>query len=203
VQVAVGRGTARSRSVRAGRGPFALLVILLLSGGLIALLMLNTAVSQGSFTLSQLQQHTTSLQNEQQGLQQQIDGWSDPNALAARARSLGMVPGGDPVFLTDNGTVLGASPAPLVGPPPSPTPSPTPTPTASPSASGSAAASASASGKPTATPSTAVSGDARTTSHDAARNSAGTGTRTGPAKPASSPMSTPSVHARPTPPAGD
>ncbi|WP_370064650.1 hypothetical protein [Streptacidiphilus sp. MAP5-3] len=187
--MAVGRGTARSRSVRAGRGPFALLVILLLSGGLIALLMLNTAVSQGSFTLSQLQQHTTSLQNEQQGLQQQIDGWSAPEALAARARGLGMVPGSNPAFLMDNGQVLGSSPAPLVGPPPSPTPSPTP------SAPASAPASASATAKPsgTGTP----SGGARTTSHDAARNSTGTGSGTGTVKPK------PSAHPRTTPPAGD
>ncbi|MBF9070989.1 septum formation initiator [Streptacidiphilus fuscans] len=189
--MAVGRGTARSRSVRAGRGPFALLVILLLSGGLIALLMLNTAVSQGSFTLSQLQQHTTSLQNEQQGLQQQIDGWSAPEALAARARGLGMVPGSDPAFLADNGTILGSTPAPLVGPPPSPTPSPTPQATAS------ASASASASAKPSGTPSgsPAASAGARTTSHDAARNSASAGTGTVKPKP--------SAHPRTTPPAGD
>ena len=107
------RRTGRRGSARAGgRGPFAFMVVLLLSGGLIALLMLNTALNQGSFQLSQLQQRTTKLTDEQQGLQQQIAGWSDPDALAARAHQLGMVPGGVPAFIEDNGTVLG-SPAPL------------------------------------------------------------------------------------------
>jgi cell division protein FtsB len=88
------------------------MVVLLLSGGLIGLLMLNTALNQGSFQLAQLQQQTTTLTDEQQGLQQQIASWSAPDSLAARARGLGMVPGGTPAFLEDNGTVLG-SPAPL------------------------------------------------------------------------------------------
>ena len=103
-----GRGGARSR----GRGPFAALVALLLSAGLVALLLLNTALNQGTFELTQLQQRTTRLTDEQQGLQQQIAGWSAPDQLAARARQLGMVPGGVPAFLKDDGTVLG-SPQPL------------------------------------------------------------------------------------------
>ncbi|WP_042374842.1 septum formation initiator family protein, partial [Streptacidiphilus neutrinimicus] len=92
---------------RAGRGPFAALVMVLLAGGMVALLMLNTALSQGSFTEQKLQRQTTDLTNEQQGLQQQIDGWSAPDALAARARQLGMVPAGNPAFVTDNGRILG------------------------------------------------------------------------------------------------
>jgi hypothetical protein len=108
-----GSGTRPGAKKRpAGRGPFAFMVVLLLSGGLIGLLMLNTALNQGSFQLAQLQQRTTALTDEQQGLQQQIAGWSAPDSLAARARGLGMVPGGAPAFLEDNGTVLG-SPAPL------------------------------------------------------------------------------------------
>jgi hypothetical protein len=95
-----------------GRGPFAALVALLLAGGLVALLLLNTALNQGSFQLTRLQQTTTRLTDEQQGLQQQIADWSAPDALAARAQQLGMVPGGVPAFLRDDGTVLG-SPQPL------------------------------------------------------------------------------------------
>ncbi|WP_232248399.1 FtsB/FtsL family cell division protein [Streptacidiphilus rugosus] len=142
--MAVGRGGA-GRSAKAGRGPFALLVMVLLATGLIALLMLNTALSQGGFTVSKLQRQTTSLQNERQGLQQQIDGWSAPDALAARARGLGMVPSGNPAFLTDNGRTLGA---------PSPLPA-APSPTASPSAS---APSSPHPSTPTAMPATQPSG---------------------------------------------
>ena len=107
-----GRTGGRTGGRSGGRGPFAFMVVLMLAGGLIALMMLNTALNQGSFQLSQLQQQTTKLTDEQQGLQQQIAGWSEPDALAARARQLGMVPGGVPAFIEDNGTVLG-SPAPL------------------------------------------------------------------------------------------
>lgn len=109
----VRRGRSGGRSGRAGgRGPFAALVALLLSAGLVGLLLLNTALNQGSFQLTQLQQQTTRLTDQQQGLQQQIADWSAPDELAARARQLGMVPGGVPAFLKDDGTVLG-SPQPL------------------------------------------------------------------------------------------
>jgi hypothetical protein len=89
-----------------------LLVVLLLGGGLIGLLVLNSALSEGSFKLSDLQKDTKSLTDEQQGLQRDIDAYSAPDALVRRARELGMVPGGDPAFLDPDGTVKGVpSPA--------------------------------------------------------------------------------------------
>lgn len=89
-----------------------LLVVLLLGGGLIGLLVLNSALSEGSFKLTDLQRDTKSLTDEQQGLQRDIDAYSAPEALVRRARELGMVPGGDPAFLDPDGTVKGVpSPA--------------------------------------------------------------------------------------------
>jgi hypothetical protein len=42
-----------------------------------------------------------------------VDSYSAPDALAERARELGMIPGGPPAFLTPDGTILGdPSPAP-------------------------------------------------------------------------------------------
>ncbi|MGE7433333.1 septum formation initiator family protein [Kitasatospora sp. NPDC001175] len=96
------------RPVR-GRTPFAVLLVVLLSGGLLGLLMLNTALNEGSFELSRLQKQTTEQTDQQQTLQQQIDQASAPDALERRARELGMVPGGDPAFLQDDGKVLGKS----------------------------------------------------------------------------------------------
>ncbi|MER5909450.1 septum formation initiator family protein [Streptomyces sp. NPDC001982] len=97
---------------RAARTPFVLLVVLLLAGGLIALLVLNSAISEGSFQLDDLQKRTKNLTDEEQALQRDIDAYSAPDALQRRARELGMVPGGDPAFLDPNGTVKGApSPA--------------------------------------------------------------------------------------------
>lgn len=143
-------------SGQAARTPFVLLVVLLLGGGLIGLLVLNSALSEGSFKLTDLQKDTKSLTDEQQALQRDIDAYSAPDALVRRARELGMVPGGDPAFLDPDGTVKGvpsaasgAEPAslrmPLVLAPEAidtataPTASPTPTSSATPT-SGSAPA---------------------------------------------------------------
>ncbi|MGR6969903.1 septum formation initiator family protein [Streptomyces cynarae] len=92
---------------RAARTPFVLLVVLLLGGGLIALLMLNSALSEGAFKLDDLQRQTKNLTDEEQALQRDVDAYSAPDALQRRARELGMVPGGDPVFLNPDGTVKG------------------------------------------------------------------------------------------------
>ncbi|MET7284999.1 septum formation initiator family protein [Streptomyces sp. NPDC005573] len=92
---------------RAARTPFVLLVVLLLGGGLIGLLVLNSALSEGSFRLDDLQRRTKSLTDEEQALQRDIDAYSSPDALQRRARELGMVPGGDPAFLGPGGTVKG------------------------------------------------------------------------------------------------
>ena len=92
---------------QAARTPFVLLVVLLLGGGLIALLVLNSALSEGSFKLDDLQKDTKSLTDEEQGLQRDIDSYSAPEALQQRARELGMIPGSDPAFLNPDGTVKG------------------------------------------------------------------------------------------------
>ncbi|MBC9729726.1 septum formation initiator family protein [Streptomyces sp. TRM68367] len=92
---------------QAARTPFVLLVVLLLGGGLIGLLVLNSALSEGSFRLDDLQRETKNLTDEEQALQRDIDAYSAPDALQRRARELGMVPGGDPAFLNPDGTVKG------------------------------------------------------------------------------------------------
>jgi hypothetical protein len=133
---------------QAARTPFVLLVVLLLGGGLIGLLVLNSALSEGQFKLDDLQKQTKSLTDEEQALQRDVDAYSAPDALQRRAHELGMVPGGDPAFLDPNGTVKGVpeqaaaktvstpavlAPEALVSrPSPSRPQAPTPTPTVSP-----------------------------------------------------------------------
>ncbi|MFC1435868.1 hypothetical protein ACEZDB_35055 [Streptacidiphilus sp. N1-3] len=201
-----GRSGVKGRA--AGRGPFAALVVLILAGGLIGLLMLNTALNQGSFQLSQLQQRTNSLTDERQGLQQQIAAWSAPDALSARAQQLGMVPGGTPAFLQDNGTVLGRPKA-LDGSLALPTATPTPaarasaTATAKPGAPGATAtataragSAAQATAKPTATatPTAATGGTAAGTAPHGTRPASG-GTLPHGAEPAG-PTATPTAARR-------
>ncbi|MCX3061054.1 septum formation initiator family protein, partial [Streptomyces sp. GXMU-J5] len=103
---------------QAARTPFVLLVVLLLGGGLIALLLLNSSLNEGSFQLTKLRKQTTELTDDEQELQRDVDSYSAPDALRRRAAELGMVPGGDPAFLTPGGAVGGSpSPAALVSPP--------------------------------------------------------------------------------------
>ncbi|QLH21191.1 septum formation initiator family protein [Streptomyces sp. Rer75] len=141
-------GPAVPGAATARRAPFVLLVVVLLGSGLIALLLLNSSLNQGSFELSKLEKQTDELSDERQSLQQEVDQLSAPGALEQRAQELGMVPGGSPAFLNPDGTVAGV-PAPATGQPsvahaPGPLPplvlDPTPAPTPSASAAAEAPA---------------------------------------------------------------
>jgi hypothetical protein len=101
----------RVGSSGAARTPFVLLVVVLLSGGLVTLLLLNSAINQGAFQLSKLRQQTKSNTDQEQQLQQEVDQLSAPQKLEQHARQLGMVPGGNPAFISPGGTVRGV-PAP-------------------------------------------------------------------------------------------
>ncbi|WP_330295979.1 hypothetical protein [Streptomyces sp. NBC_00503] len=112
-----GRVLAGSPAGQAARTPFVLLVVALLGGGLISLLLLNSALNQGSFQLSKLKKETTTLTDEEQALQRDVDGYSAPDALQRRAHELGLVPGGSPVFIGADGKVAGTA-SPAAEPPP-------------------------------------------------------------------------------------
>ncbi|MCX4867648.1 septum formation initiator family protein [Streptomyces sp. NBC_00257] len=142
----------------AARTPFVLLVVVLLGGGLITLLVLNSALNEGSFRLSELKKRTTELTDEQQALQRDVDNFSKPDALERRARELGMVPGGSPAFLNPDGTVRGV-PAETTAepvPPPQPKSSAPAAPPASPAAGPRPGAPAPPAPSPSATPSGAA-----------------------------------------------
>jgi hypothetical protein len=125
------RGTSGARPVNAGRSrraartPFVLLVVVLLAVGLVALLMLNTSLNEGAFTLQRLQARSDGLRDDIQATQRQVDQAAAPGSLARSARSLGMVPNLSPGFLDlRTGRVLGDprpaqpftdDPGPLVG----------------------------------------------------------------------------------------
>ncbi|MFG2993021.1 hypothetical protein ACGFZK_27615 [Streptomyces sp. NPDC048257] len=141
---ALGARPARPRpGGQAARMPFVLLVVALLGGGLISLLLLNSALNEGSFQLTKLKKETTALTDEEQALQRDVDAHSAPDALQRRAHELGLVPGGSPVFIGPDGKIAGSA-APAEAPP-SPTPPPS-APAAPPAgSSGAPAASAPAS----------------------------------------------------------
>ena len=80
-----------ARMASTGSGAFATLCIVLLTAGLIALLVLNTALAQGSIALGQLQRDSARLTDTAGNLQEQIDRSSASGALARSAAQLGMV----------------------------------------------------------------------------------------------------------------
>lgn len=139
---------------RASRVPFALVILLLLAAALLTLLLLNTMLAQDAFVLYRLQQQSATLADSEQQLQESVTQAEAPSALASQAAGLGMVPGGDPLFLrVPDGTVLGDPKAARVAVPPAITIR-TPTPQPSSSASSSASPSPSPSMSPSASSST-------------------------------------------------
>lgn len=93
---------------RAPRAPFVICVCGLLTLGLLSLLLLNTVLAQGAFTVQSLQKRTAALGDEQQRLQSSVSLAGSPLVLAERARGLGLVQVRDPAFIrTSDGRILG------------------------------------------------------------------------------------------------
>ncbi|MFI5957168.1 cell division protein FtsL [Cryptosporangium sp. NPDC051539] len=110
------------RSAASARAPFVVLVLTLAIGGLIGLVLLNTAVNENAFRLHDLDTRQDRLDQEEQRLQQALDSQESPKKLEERAGKMGLVPAGDPGFVKlPDGEVAG-TPAPATAPP-SPTPS--------------------------------------------------------------------------------
>ena len=93
-----------------GNGVFLALCVALLLGGFVAVLVLNTAMAKGSYTMRDLQRRSDALADHEDALRHAIDGVSGPGPLAQRARDLGMVPAASPAFLRlTDGKVLGVA----------------------------------------------------------------------------------------------
>ena len=96
------------RAERASRGVFALVVTGLLIVGMIVILVINTTLAQGAFTISELQAARSTLMQQEQALSEAVAAAGAPETLEQRARALGMVPSENPVFLRlPGGKVLG------------------------------------------------------------------------------------------------
>ncbi len=95
-----------------GNGLFLGLCVLLLLGGFVGVLVLNTAMAKGSFTIRDLQRQSDALTDRQDDLEHSLDAVSGPGPLARKARALGMVPAKTPAFLRlSDGKVLGVATA--------------------------------------------------------------------------------------------
>jgi hypothetical protein len=99
-----------ARISTSGNGAFAALCIALLTGGLIMLLLLNTALAQGSLELGKLQSESALLADQSGNLQEEIDRASATGELAKAAARLGMVRSNERGYIDlAKGTVTGTA----------------------------------------------------------------------------------------------
>ena len=95
-------------ATRAPRIPFVVLVVSLLVGGLVGLLLLNTALQRGAYTTTALRDQAAALGVRQQQLEMQVDAMAEPQRLARRALGIGMVADSSPGFLElSSGRIVG------------------------------------------------------------------------------------------------
>jgi hypothetical protein len=96
------------RPERASRGVFALVITGALGLGLVGMLLINTTVAQGAYTLSELKGQQRELNQALATLTEQVEAVGAPAVLEANARALGMVPSETPVFIeVPDGRILG------------------------------------------------------------------------------------------------
>jgi hypothetical protein len=96
--------------LRHGGAAFGIICATLLAIGLIGLLLLNTVLAQGSFTLSKLRATSDQLTDVQGALNQSLDSSKSPANLAKRAIDMGMVPTESAAFLRlSDGKVIGVA----------------------------------------------------------------------------------------------
>lgn len=89
---------------------YGLLCAVLVLGGLLLMLVLNTARAEGSFELGGLQSTSTELSARQASLQSALARSQAPESLAGKAADLGMVPSPSTAVLRlSDGAVLGVA----------------------------------------------------------------------------------------------
>lgn len=105
------RSAPAVRSTRTGvmsNGAFAFAAVAVMSIGLLALLVLNTALAKGSFRAHELRVQKADLAQREQLLRTQIQNASSPVTLYKRATNLGMVESVTPAFIRlSDGKILG------------------------------------------------------------------------------------------------
>jgi hypothetical protein len=103
-------------AARAPRVPFVLLVVTLLIGGLVGLLLLNTALQRGAYRVTGLQDKASALALKQQALQTEVANLQQPRRVAQQAVRLGMVQNDSPAFISlSSGRTVGSAVAGMAG----------------------------------------------------------------------------------------
>ena len=104
------RPAAPARQARSGRAPFALLVVALLAGGLVAMLLLNTVLAQGAFETGRLQRTSDQLFDDLQRLEALNAKEASAQTLHKKALEAGLVDTCGTQFVRlEDGRILGKS----------------------------------------------------------------------------------------------
>ncbi|MFG1950906.1 hypothetical protein [Micromonospora sp. NPDC048830] len=99
------------------RAPFVALILVLVVGGVLGILLVNTKINENSFRLEKLQQQQAKLDVDQQQLEKDIAEAEAPGNLTAAAKRLGMVEAEEPAYIRlPDGRVIGV-PQPANGKP--------------------------------------------------------------------------------------
>ncbi len=102
------RLVAPIRVRKASRGMFVIVLASVLGVGFFGMLLINTTLAQGAFTLSELRTTQTELGRTEATLIESVAALAAPTVLEEKARSLGMVPSPTPAFIQiPSGKVLG------------------------------------------------------------------------------------------------
>ncbi|MFC4020295.1 hypothetical protein ACFOW4_20445 [Micromonospora sp. GCM10011542] len=124
VERAGGAGTRAPRlrvapppPVSVPRAPFAALIVVLVVGGVLGILAVNTKINENAFRLEKLQQQQARLDQQKQQLDKQIAKAEAPGNLTAEARRLGLVDAGELAYIRlPDGKTIGV-PQPATGQP--------------------------------------------------------------------------------------
>jgi len=102
------RLVAPIRVRKASRGVFVIVLAIILGVGLLGMLVINTTLAQGAFTVSELRSTQEELSRTEATLIESVAALAAPVVLETKARNLGMVPSATPAFIQiPTGKVLG------------------------------------------------------------------------------------------------
>ena len=87
----------------AGDKTFGVFLATIFTAGLLALLVINTALAQDAFVLQELKKQAQILTDEREAILHQVAAESSPDKLAESASRLGMIPSTNPRFLDISG----------------------------------------------------------------------------------------------------
>ncbi len=102
-------------SGRPPTAPFIILVMVILVSGVLGLLAFNTSMQDKAIETTKLQAKADALKAKRQRLALELSALRDPQAVAARAKRMGMVPPPAPAFLSLKDGVVKGDAQPAVG----------------------------------------------------------------------------------------